>query len=70
MNMYGAFPDAYKVTINGNHPLIGKLAKVQDENEKSNMSQQLFDLALLSQNLLKGKNLSDFVNRSLKWMES
>lgn len=70
MNMYGAFPDAYKVTINGNHPLIGKLAKVQDEKEKANMSQQLFDLALLSQNLLKGKHLSDFVNRSLKWMEA
>lgn len=66
-NMYGSMPDNYKVTVNGNHPLIQQIAKGGDE--ASALATQVFDLAMLSQNMLTGKRLSDFVKRSVKMMQ-
>jgi len=65
MSFYGSMPDHYKVTINANHPLITRIANSDNEEEQSKLSKQAFDLALLSQGLLVGAELTEFVNRSV-----
>jgi molecular chaperone HtpG len=65
MSFYGAMPDNYKVSINGNHPLIAKILKEEDSDKQSALAKQAFDLALLSQGLLKGADLTAFVERSV-----
>ncbi|MBP7821814.1 MAG: molecular chaperone HtpG [Saprospiraceae bacterium] len=65
------FPDSYNVVINSNHPLIAqKLNTLSDDNAKSEFAKQLYSLALLKQNMLKGADLNDFVSQAMKWMAS
>lgn len=64
--MFGNMPESYQVTVNGNHSLIQKLAKMEKEEDKKALSKQIVDLALLSQNLLKGKDLTSFIKRTYK----
>lgn len=66
MSFYGAMPDNYKVAINGNHPVIDKVLKAESEEDQTKLAKQAFDLALLSQGLLKGKDLTEFVKRSVE----
>ncbi|WP_439489288.1 molecular chaperone HtpG [Algoriphagus sp.] len=66
MGFYGSLPDAYKVAINGNHPAVDKVLKAETEEEKIRIAKQSFDLALLSQGLLTGKDLTAFVKRSVE----
>jgi molecular chaperone HtpG len=68
VSFYGALPDAYKVAINGNHPMIDKILKAESEEEKTKLAKQSFDLALLSQGLLTGKDLTAFVKRSVEML--
>ncbi|MDG1277431.1 MAG: molecular chaperone HtpG [Algoriphagus sp.] len=68
MSFYGALPDAYKVAINGNHPMIDKILKAESEEEKTKLAKQSFDLALLAQGLLTGKDLTAFVKRSVEML--
>lgn len=63
-NMFGAMPDNYEVTVNGNHPLADKILKADAEEAQGGLAKQAFDLALLSQGLLEGKDLTDFIKRS------
>ncbi len=65
MGFYGSMPDNYKVIINGNHKLISRIASEENEELKISLSKQAFDLALLSQGLLTGAELTEFVNRSV-----
>jgi molecular chaperone HtpG len=65
MNFYGSLPDTYKVAVNGNHKLISKILQSDDEHRVT-LAKQAFDLALLSQGLLKGADLTAFVERSVK----
>jgi molecular chaperone HtpG len=65
MNFYGSLPDNYNVTVNSNHPLINKIAQAGTEEEKAGLAKQAFDLALLSQGMLTGAELTDFVKRSV-----
>lgn len=62
------FPDQQIVNINGNHTLITKILNMEDNEERKQLVQQTYDLALLSQDLLQGKTLTDFVNRSLGFL--
>ncbi len=64
MSFYGAIPDSYKVAINGNHKLVGKILKAGKE-QQTQLAKQAFDLAMLSQGLLTGPELTEFVNRSI-----
>lgn len=64
MNFYGNMPDTYKVAINGNHPVINKLMTAGEE-QQAGMAKQLADLALLAQGLLKGADLTAFVERTV-----
>lgn len=66
ISFYGSLPDSYKVAINGNHPLVDKVLKAESEEEKERLAKQAFDLALLSQGLLTGKDLTAFVKRSVE----
>ena len=65
MNFYGSMPDNYKVAINANHKLITKLLSA-DEAQQTAMAKQAFDLAMLAQGLLKGADLTAFVERSVQ----
>lgn len=64
MNIYGSLPDSYKVAINANHPLITKILSA-DESQQILLAKQAFDLALLAQGMLKGADLTAFVERSV-----
>ncbi len=66
MSFYGSMPDNYKVAVNGNHPLISRIIHTENAEEKTQLAKQAYDLALLSQGLLTGPELTDFVNRSYK----
>ena len=66
MSFYGSLPDSYKVAINGNHPLVDKILKAESEESQVKLAKQAFDLALLSQGLLTGKDLTAFVKRSVE----
>src|SRR5690606_37992435 len=65
MGFYGSMPDNYKVIINGNHKLVSRILEVEDEGTQAQLAKQAFDLALLSQGLLTGAELTEFVNRSV-----
>ncbi|MCB0715113.1 MAG: molecular chaperone HtpG [Chitinophagaceae bacterium] len=64
MNFYGAMPDNFKVAVNANHPLITKILSAE-ESAQTTLAKQAFDLALLAKGMLKGKALTDFVERSV-----
>lgn len=65
MNFYGAMPERYNVAVNGNHKLISRILETSDENIQLQLAKQSFDLALLSQGMLKGADLTEFLNRSI-----
>ena len=65
MNFYGSMPDSYKVSVNANHKLISKILQA-DETKQGEMAKQAFDLALLAQGMLKGADLTAFVERSVQ----
>ena len=65
MSFYGTLPDNYKVSINGNHKLISRIVNDENTEEQTALAKQAFDLALLSQGLLTGAELTEFVNRSV-----
>jgi molecular chaperone HtpG len=64
MGFYGTLPDNYKVTVNGNHPLIKRIVESSEEDGEK-LAKQAFDLALLSRGLLTGAELTAFVKRSV-----
>jgi len=64
---YGAFPEMYQLVINENHPVVSKLLKMKSPRQKETVK-QLVDLAMLSQGLLKGEALTDFIHRSVNGM--
>jgi molecular chaperone HtpG len=63
--MFGGMNEKVNLVVNTNHPLNAKLLKEDEEGQKKHIS-QLYDLALLSQNMLKGEALTKFVNRSFE----
>jgi molecular chaperone HtpG len=65
MNFYGNMPDTYKVAVNGNHKLISKILSAE-EVQQTILAKQAFDLALLAQGMLKGADLTAFVERSVE----
>jgi len=64
MMAMGGFPDSYNLVVNANHNLVGNLLEEKDEEKQASTVKQMYDLAMLSQNLLKGKDLADFIKRS------
>lgn len=73
MALYGEMPDHYKMVVNTNHPLVKQIIADVEGKDKdaakeyalgSAVMRQLVDLALLSNNMLKGEALSNFIKRS------
>ena len=62
----GNLPDSYNLIVNSNHPLIAKIAGETDEQARKELARQLTDIALLSQNLLRGEELTRFIRRSVE----
>jgi molecular chaperone HtpG len=62
---YANMPDEVTLTINGNHPIYQTILKEDDKSRQEKLVHNLSDLALLSQGLLKGNNLTHFIQRSV-----
>ena len=69
MNFYGEMPAVYNVVVNMENPLVGKIIADKDAQNSQDLLRQVTDLALLSNGMLKGKDLSDFIARSAKVVE-
>ncbi|MFP7656178.1 molecular chaperone HtpG [Chryseobacterium proteolyticum] len=65
----GGFPEMYNLVVNSNSEFAGQILKTENQEEKASMIKYALDLAKLSQNLLKGKDLTDFIQRSYKQLE-
>ncbi len=65
MSFMGNMPEMLSVTVNSNHPLIGKILNEGDKSVKKDLAKQAYDLALLSQGMLTGADLTHFIQRSL-----
>jgi molecular chaperone HtpG len=69
MNFYGSMPDMHNLVVNSNHPLITKILKEQDVEKQKQLTKQSADLAMLSQGLLKGEELTKFIKRSVELID-
>jgi molecular chaperone HtpG len=67
-NMMGNMPDQYNVAINANHPIVSKILKAKSKKKKEELAKQTFDLAMLSQDMLTGNDLTSFIKRSVDFM--
>jgi molecular chaperone HtpG len=63
-SFYGAFPEMFNVVVNANHPKVIQLLE-KDEVTRNEQAKHLTDLALLSNGLLKGEALHEFIERSV-----
>ena len=67
---FGDFPDSYNIVVNSNHPLVAqKLLNEEDGEKQANLAQYLYNLARLNHNMLKGAELTAFVNKSLEFLK-
>ncbi|MEE2931184.1 MAG: molecular chaperone HtpG [Bacteroidota bacterium] len=69
MQMFGDMPESYNLVVNTNHDLISKIIIEKSKKKRTNLIQQVLDLALLSQGMLKGKDLTSFISRSVNMIK-
>jgi molecular chaperone HtpG len=69
MGFYGNLPEMYNLVVNTNHPLVSKILSESDTEKQRNLARQAADLALLSQGLLKGEELTRFIKRSVEMID-
>ncbi|MFM7177332.1 MAG: molecular chaperone HtpG [Bacteroidota bacterium] len=62
----GGMKENFNVVVNTNHPLMSRILSETDENNQASKMKQVVDLALLSQGLLKGEELSRFIKQSVE----
>ena len=67
-SFYANMPDEVTLTVNGNHAIYQTILKEEDKAKQEKLVHNLSDLALLSQGLLKGGNLTSFIERSVDLM--
>jgi len=68
MGFYAQMPDEINFTINGNHPIQQHILAEADSAKQEKLVKNLLDLAMLSQGMLKGNDLTSFINRSVELM--
>jgi molecular chaperone HtpG len=66
---YANMPDEVTLTVNGNHPIYPNVLEETDADKQQKLIHNLADLALLSQGLLKGVELTNFIQRSIELIE-
>ncbi|MDO4879768.1 MAG: molecular chaperone HtpG [Capnocytophaga sp.] len=66
---FGAFPEMYNLVVNTNSPLASQILATENEATRKALISQSFDLARLSQGLLKGEALTEFVKRSFSLLK-
>ncbi len=64
INMFGNMPENYNLVVNGNSEFVGKINEASTDEVKEGLIKQALDLAKLSQNLLTGEDLTNFIKRS------
>jgi molecular chaperone HtpG len=68
-SFYANMPDEVTLTVNGNHPIYSNILNETNTDKQAKSIRNLADLALLSQGLLKGNDLTAFINRSVELMQ-
>ena len=63
-NMFGSMPEIHNVIINVNNDLVNTIFNSKSKAKRERLIKQSLDLARLSQNLLKGEELTSFIKRS------
>lgn len=63
--MMGDMPDQFNAVINSNHEMISKILSTKEEDKQKELAVQTYELGLLSQNLLTGNRLTNFIKRSV-----
>ncbi len=64
MNFYGELPDSYTIVVNSNHPLMQKI--IADKESGKGLAQQAVQLAMLSKGILKGAELTKFIQANFE----
>ncbi len=64
MNMFGGMPEMYNLVVNTNHELVSDILNTKTKKKQERLINQSLDLARLSQGLLKGEELTNFIKRS------
>ena len=60
----GNLPEMYNLVVNTNSELVAEILNTKTEKKQQRLISQAFDLAKLSQNLLHGEELTNFIKRS------
>ena len=63
--MFGDMPLNLSVAVNANHAITRKIIETEDDDAKVALAKQAYDLALLSQGMLEGESLTNFIKRSV-----
>ena len=66
MSFYGNMPEMYNLVVNSNHPIMSRILQEKDTEKQKELAKQVTDLAMLSQGLLKGEQLTQFIKRSVE----
>lgn len=64
-SMFGDMPLMFTVSLNANHPVISRILQSENEDDQKTLAKQVYDLALLSQGLLTGNDLTQFIQRTV-----
>ncbi|MUU77709.1 molecular chaperone HtpG [Winogradskyella endarachnes] len=64
MNMFGSMPEIHNLIVNTNSELVGEILSTKTKKKQERLINQSLDLARLSQGLLKGEELTNFIKRS------
>ncbi len=69
-SFYGELPEQFNVVVNGNHSLVGRILASPEAAVQQKLARQAYDLALLSQNMLNGPDLTAFIQRSVELVDN
>lgn len=69
MNMFGNMPEMFNLVVNANSDLVSEILNTKTDKKRQRLIKQSFDLAKLSQNLLKGEELTSFIKRSYEMIK-
>tara|TARA_R110000868_G_scaffold89459_8_gene249022 strand:+ start:3852 stop:5765 length:1914 start_codon:yes stop_codon:yes gene_type:complete len=69
MNMFGSMPEMFNLVVNTNSELVGEILNTKTKKKQERLITQSLDLARLSQGLLKGEELTNFIKRSYEMIK-